>query len=75
MWHCDIANVKKIDYGTLTPSLLSLSLVGKLWFCDAHKFQGPIPGTPQIGHQVCVGVSMQELLKSYFGFCIIDLDF
>ena len=43
MWHCDIANVKKIDYGTLTPSLLSLSLVRKLCFCDAHKFQGPIP--------------------------------
>ena len=30
MWHCDIANVKKIDYGTLTPSLLSLNLVRKL---------------------------------------------
>ena len=46
MWHCDIANVKKIDYGTLTPSLLSLSLVRKLWFCDAHKFQGLIPHSP-----------------------------
>ena len=46
MWHCDIANVRKIDYGTLTPSLLSLNLVRKLWCCDAHKFQGPIPHSP-----------------------------
>ena len=46
MWHCDIANVRKIDYGTLTPSLLSLNLVRKLWCCDAHKLQGPIPHSP-----------------------------
>ena len=46
MWHCDIANVRKIDYGTLTPSLLSLSLGRKLWCCDAHKLQGPIPHSP-----------------------------
>ena len=46
MWHCDIANVRKIDYGTLTPSLLPLNLVGKLWCCDAHKFQGPILHSP-----------------------------
>ena len=46
MWHCDIANVRKIDYGTLTPSLLSLSSVRKLWCCDAHKLQGPIPHSP-----------------------------
>ena len=64
MWHCDIANVRKIDYSTLTPSLLSLNLVRKLWCCDAHKLQGPIPYSPNRAPSVNVAWKGMNYEKS-----------